>query len=79
MSEQALSFSTAAVDDSDELARAEFYGLLAGVYWRRRTQRCYEQFSVAVTAGAAARCVARIAVAGTRGGDARDPAGRGAG
>lgn len=50
MTEQALSFSAAAADDSDELARAELYGLLARLYWRAPDAGLLEQFSVAVTA-----------------------------
>jgi TorA maturation chaperone TorD len=50
MTEQALSFSAAAADDSDELARAELYGLLARLYWRAPDAALFEQFAVAVTA-----------------------------
>lgn len=49
MTEQALNFAAAAADDSDELARAELYGLLARLYWRAPDAALFEQFSVAVT------------------------------
>lgn len=49
MSEQVLGFSERAADDSDELARAELYGLLARLYWAAPDAALLEQFAVAVT------------------------------
>jgi len=48
MSEAPLRF-VAADDNSDELARAELYGLLAALYFRAPDAALFEQFSVAVT------------------------------
>lgn len=49
MSVQPLNFSTGAADDSDELARAEVYGLLAALYYAPPEPALYEQLRVAVT------------------------------
>lgn len=49
MTEQALSFTSPAADESDELARAELYGLLARLYWRAPDAELLQQFKVAVT------------------------------
>jgi TorA maturation chaperone TorD len=48
MNEQGFHF-TPAVDDADELARAELYGLLSQLYWRAPDAGLLERFSVAVT------------------------------
>jgi TorA maturation chaperone TorD len=47
MSEAALQFSTP--DDREELARAEVYGLLAGLFYAAPSAELYEQLRVAVT------------------------------
>jgi hypothetical protein len=57
--------------DSEELARAELYGLLSGCGWRRPMPRCWQQFRVAVTAGARSRRPPRSALAGPGRRDAR--------
>lgn len=49
MTVQPLNFATAAADDSDELARAEVYGLLAALYYAPPEPALYEQLRVAVT------------------------------
>ena len=49
MRAQQLNFAAAAADDSDELARAELYGLLARLFWRAPDAELLEQFAVAVT------------------------------
>lgn len=49
MTVQPLNFATAAADDSDELARAEVYGLLAALYYAPPEPELYEQLRVAVT------------------------------
>jgi TorA maturation chaperone TorD len=47
MTTQALNFSTA--DDSEELARAEVYGLLAALFYAAPSDALYRQLRVAVT------------------------------
>ena len=49
MSEPAAALHFAAPDDSEELARAEVYGLLASLYHAPPTAEMYEQLRVAVT------------------------------
>ena len=46
---QPLRFSAAATDDSEELARAELYGLLAGLWLAPPDAALLQQFRVAVT------------------------------
>ena len=50
MTTSSVHFNTSASDDSDELARAELYGLLASLWLAPPDAALLQQFSVAVTA-----------------------------